>query len=888
MKIYSAQLKGTTTVATGSNVSLTGSFSGSIAGIDINATNQFTASTSTRLTNIEIISASNINRITSLETKSASVDISISNINSVTSSFSPRVLNLESKSASVDISISNINSVTASNIARLSNLETKSSSIDISVSSINSKTGSYATTGSNTFFGTQTYSGSVYIANDLIVQGSSSIQYISASSVSIGTNIVQLNTANPSVRYAGLSIIDSGSIGGSGSFLYDSVQDEFIFVHRGNGTNITSSHFVLGPETYDSLGNETYLTSNIIPKGTGKEHLIDSCIFDNGTTTCIKNNLIGTGTIKGIQGIFQNSGYNLPLNILGNDGYSANLYLQSGTGAGWNDIRATNTAGGVWFGVMRDDGIAPFDCGTGYAGYIGTSVAKDFIITSNSIPRVNITSNGVACFSSTVCALRFLWSSGSTESFLTTGGGNTAIGNGGTAGLTLYSSNTPRLTISATGDSTFTCRVYATGLSTNASLTMDCSAPLSFSGTGGYIYMYSRRTGGSCGAILINNGTGQNLWFGEVGSSTYSFGLNPAGTDYTGTPTLNIDILNGRIGIGRVSPSAKLEIEIPTTNTQGGCFAASSINLVDPTTVGAYSQITFGYPGGRCWAASYIGHVSTNSYSGGYGDLVFGTRNCGNDIQPTEKLRITSNNSIVGYSQWYTTYTKSLATSDGGTQTARIIEDSLGQWIQVGRFGTPGYTTIAGTWSSVRGLSTSLAQDAATEFSADWGGSKPTEIRIMGATDFCKWRETRTIDFIYRNIPGRPWCVFFNGGSTNGNVLVCGVARYGFNTCGNYDGFGRWNSHDTCMIGMSDGEYCNPSSAYTSPSGSAFNWYTTQDAKLSAGHVAGYAGQDSSWTTSFGYDDGTAHFNDVFPSQTSQGGAGVTMSSAVWILLKFN
>jgi hypothetical protein len=181
----------------------------------------------------------------------------------------------------------------------LTNIETKSASVDISLSSINLKTGSYATTGSNTFFGTQTYSGSVYIANDLIVQGSSSIQYISASSVSIGTNIVQLNTANPSVRFAGLTIIDSGSIGGSGSFLYDSVQDEFIFVHRGNGTNVTSSHFVLGPETYDSLGNETYLTTNTIPKGTGKEHLIDSCIIDDGTTTCIKNNLVGTGTISG-------------------------------------------------------------------------------------------------------------------------------------------------------------------------------------------------------------------------------------------------------------------------------------------------------------------------------------------------------------------------------------------------------------------------------------------------------------------------------------------------------------------------------------------------------------------------------------------------------------
>ena len=324
------------------SLQVSGDITGTVNGINITGLSQ---SVSTQLINVQVstgssdakfetlsgVTSSALTRLTNIESKSASVDISISNINSITSSFSPRVSNLESKSSSVDISISNINSVTASNIARLSNLETKSSSVDISISSINtftssndtkfttlgtytgsldtknttladvtssliSKTGSYATTGSNQFYGTQVFSGSVYIANDLIVQGSSSIQYISASSVSIGTNIVQLNTANPSVRFAGLTIIDSGSIGGSGSFLYDSVQDEFIFVHRGNGTNVTSSHFVLGPETYDSLGNETYLTTNILTKGTGKEHLIDSCIFDNGTTTCIKNNLKVTGT----------------------------------------------------------------------------------------------------------------------------------------------------------------------------------------------------------------------------------------------------------------------------------------------------------------------------------------------------------------------------------------------------------------------------------------------------------------------------------------------------------------------------------------------------------------------------------------------------------------
>ena len=359
MKIYSAQLKGTTTVATGSNVSLTGSFSGSIAGIDINATNQFTASTSTRLTNIEIISASNINRITSLETKSASVDISISNINAVTASNIARLSNLETKSSSVDISVTNINSFTASN----------------GNTSLNQLTGSLATTGSNSFFGTQVFSGSVYIANDLIVQGSSSIQYISASSVSIGTNIVQLNTANPSVRYAGLSIIDSGSIGGSGSFLYDSLQDEFIFVHRGNGTNVTSSHFVLGPETYDSLGNETYLTCNVLTKGTGKEHLVDSCIFDNGTTTCIKNNLVGTGTMSGTT-IF---GSTITCSPIGCFATSCATSFIGGTMSGTTIYGSTAVCSTVGkFTSCIDAGAATFACS----------------VQSNSIKLNTATSNG--------------------------------------------------------------------------------------------------------------------------------------------------------------------------------------------------------------------------------------------------------------------------------------------------------------------------------------------------------------------------------------------------------------------------------------------------------------------------------------------------------------
>ena len=258
MKIFSAQLKGTTIVVEGATASLTGSFTGSVAGIDINATNTFTASTIARLNSIETISSSNDGRVNSLE--------------SFTSSTSARLGSIET--------------ISASNLSRLGSLE--------------AKTGSLASTGSNTFIGTQTITGSLYISSDLIVQGSSSLQNITASAVSIGTNLINLNTANPAIRYAGLSIGDSGSVGGSGSFLYDSVQDEMIFVHRGGSTVVTSSVTLMGPETYDDLGNETYLTNNRLPKGKGNEHLADSNISDSGTLVTINS---VTSSFTGVVGV---------------------------------------------------------------------------------------------------------------------------------------------------------------------------------------------------------------------------------------------------------------------------------------------------------------------------------------------------------------------------------------------------------------------------------------------------------------------------------------------------------------------------------------------------------------------------------------------------------
>jgi hypothetical protein len=271
---------------------------GTVNGVDIQI---FSSSISQVVTNIQTATGSQDGRLTSIESFTSSV----STTNTFTASAELRLNSIETISASNLSRIGSLETISASNIARINSLETTSASVDTintaqntRLTNLEIKTGSLATTGSNTFIGTQTITGSLFISSDLVVQGSSSLQNITASAVSIGTNIINLNTANPAIRYAGLVIGDSGSVGGSGSFLYDSVQDEMLFIHRGGSTVVTSSVALMGPETYDNLGNETYPTNNRIQKGRGNEHLGDSNISDNGSTIILNSNTEVSGSIK--------------------------------------------------------------------------------------------------------------------------------------------------------------------------------------------------------------------------------------------------------------------------------------------------------------------------------------------------------------------------------------------------------------------------------------------------------------------------------------------------------------------------------------------------------------------------------------------------------------
>jgi hypothetical protein len=150
--------------------------------------------------------------------------------------------------------------------------------------------------------------GSLTITNDLTVLGSASVQYITSSQLNIFDNIISVNTLTPSIRFGGLAVIDSGSSPQqSGSLLFDSQNNQWIFVHQSAAAAaVTSSMLIMGPQTFNNVGNETSLTTNRLPKASGAdlgEHLGDSNITDTGTLVSINSNSHVTGSLIVTAGI---------------------------------------------------------------------------------------------------------------------------------------------------------------------------------------------------------------------------------------------------------------------------------------------------------------------------------------------------------------------------------------------------------------------------------------------------------------------------------------------------------------------------------------------------------------------------------------------------------
>ena len=240
-----------------------------------------------------------IGSVTGFSTFSQSVDSRLDTIEDSlggAGSIGSRVSSLEAFSSSQESKDATLETYTASVDGRLDNLESFSSSQE----DLNA---TFATTGSNIFFGTQTITGSLYITQNLIVQGSSSLQNITASAVDIGTNIVNLNTSTPAVRFGGVSVADSGSNQGvSGSLLWDSLHNHWLYVQpSGSGEEYNSAILIAGPKNAGALGEESGITSGSIQVGLGENHIGDSIMTQNvgATKITIAGALDVTGNISG-------------------------------------------------------------------------------------------------------------------------------------------------------------------------------------------------------------------------------------------------------------------------------------------------------------------------------------------------------------------------------------------------------------------------------------------------------------------------------------------------------------------------------------------------------------------------------------------------------------
>ncbi len=226
-----------------------------------------------------------------LNAQFAALQIVTSSLNSFTSSADVRLNNLENETASLETRLVEIGVVSSSLILTASNHEQR-------LDSIEAESSSYARTNSaNIFTGNQTVTGSLYLTGDLIVQGSSSLQNISASAVDIGTNIVKLNTSTPSVRFGGISVFDSGSTDGTGSLFYDSENERWIY-QKASGSSYSGGMLISGPRNTGALGEEVGISLNKLIMGIGGDHISSSNIYHNGNDTSFAGNVEVTGSFK--------------------------------------------------------------------------------------------------------------------------------------------------------------------------------------------------------------------------------------------------------------------------------------------------------------------------------------------------------------------------------------------------------------------------------------------------------------------------------------------------------------------------------------------------------------------------------------------------------------
>jgi hypothetical protein len=412
------------------------------------------------------------------------------------------------------------------------------------------------------------------------------------------------------------------------------------------------------------------LTCNRLSKGTGKEHLVDSCISDTGTLVTISS---VTSSFSGLVGIGMTAPQT-PLHIiraLGNDIINIG---ESGTNTRFTIGQEASYTGNYINSRNIDLKLQAY-CAGGSGGNIHFQTGTDgtgCVTTKVLIDRV-----GVACFSSQICAPSLIITDSVKFGTITAGtpaqfSFNSTVGTQTTANITDSGNRCGILEIIAQGGA---------------------------AGQGSGIILGADTWGGGNGrgqiaikALLIN-GSG-------CGTSDMAFSLRNSPTCSNFTERMRITV-DGNVGIG-TSPGSILHVK---GGTVGGADFGAELRVWENSFGAALQGFTYGT------TAAFLGNFRynintpassvTNYYQAGHGILFHdgvhilssnpgGTS--GGAFTPAKRLTVTNSGAVCLSSSIRATM---YCVAPNGTNTIYTIVDSdqtfAGQWTWQAGAGSAGY-----------------------------------------------------------------------------------------------------------------------------------------------------------------------------------------------------
>jgi hypothetical protein len=464
-------------------------------------------------------------------------------------------------------------------------------------------------------------SGTIYV-NNLTVYGTQSINYITSSQLNIGTNIITVNTDTPAIRFGGLAVYDSGSTGLTGSMLWDSEDNHWVYSNP-SGSSYDGGMMLSGPRNSSGLGNEQGVNNNAILKGQGGDHVTSSLITETGTATTFytnalyvtSSNFVGVGTTS--------PSYSLDIN-----GTTTTALRLTDSG----DVGFQMTSGGSnnAFSIRTNGSAVVMSTSNSYPLSIGVNTSSGSVLGSTT--GLTIASGGAATFASNVTS----------NGNIISNGGVIAPLNGGS--IEVYNSgNSNYFDLKSVGGN-FALRTRVGTGAVNA-LTIEAAGAATFSSTLQAGAITSSVTTGN-GSFYINNASLTNKNWTLIPSTS------GAETDllffYTGTGAgTRMTLTNGgNVGIGTTSPQSLFDVTnvVNTAYTSVNTLVSGQTMRIanTSTTSGVSANLLFIATGAG--AGNGLGSISGVNTGTGSLALTFATRDSGGNV--TERVRIASGGNV--------------------------------------------------------------------------------------------------------------------------------------------------------------------------------------------------------------------------------------------------